>query len=94
MEIKELKPNQNATLAKVEVTEAGDVREFERFGKVGKVRTLKIKDSTGEAELSLWNEDVEKFAAGDSLKITDAWVKEWKGKLQISSGKNGKIEKV
>lgn len=94
MKIKDLKPNQNATLAEVEVVEAGDVRQFEKFGKSGSVRTLKIKDSSGEAELSLWNDDVEKFSVGDKLKIADAWVKEWNGRLQISSGKNGKIEKV
>ena len=94
MKLKEIKPNQNATLPEVEVVAVGDVREFEKFGKVGRVCTLKIKDASGEGELSLWNDDVEKFALGDKLKITDAWVKEWNGKLQISSGKNGKIEKV
>ena len=64
MKIKDLKPNQNATLEEVEVVEAGDVRQFEKFGKSGSVRTLKIKDSSGEAELSLWNDDVEKFSVG------------------------------
>ena len=94
MKIKEIKPNQNATLPEVDVVSVGEVREFEKFGKVGRVCTVKIKDASGEAELSLWNEDVGKFAVGDKLKITDAWVKEWSGKLQISTGKNGKIEKI
>ena len=94
MEIKEIKANENTTIPEVEVVSVGDVREFEKFGKVGRVCTIKIKDASGEAELSLWNDDIGKFALGDKLKITDAWVKEWKGKLQISAGKNGKIEKI
>ena len=94
MEIKDLKPNQNATLQEVDVVSVGDIREFEKYGKSGRVCTLKIKDTSGEAELSLWNDDVEKFAAGDKLKIVDGWVKEWNGKLQISPGKTGKVEKV
>lgn len=94
MQIKDIKPNQNVTLSEVDVVSVGDIREFEKYGKSGRVCTLKIKDASGEAELSLWNDDVEKFAAGDRLKITDGWVKEWNGKLQISSGKTGKLEKL
>ncbi len=94
MQIKDIKPNQNATLEEAEVISVGDVREFEKFGKIGKVCTLSIKDMSGEIDLSLWNDDVEKFSVGDKIKIIDGWVKEWNGRLQISSGKNGKIEKI
>ncbi|HLD57991.1 MAG TPA: SOSS complex subunit B family protein [archaeon] len=94
MKIKDLKPNQTATLDDVEVVEAGEVREFNKYGKSGRVCTLKLKDASGQVELTLWNEDVDKFAVGDKLKITDGWVKEWNGNTQISSGKNGKIEKI
>ncbi len=94
MKIKDLKPNQSVTLEKVEVVSAGDVREFAKFGKVGRVCNLKIKDSSGEVDLTLWNDDVDKFEVGDKLKITDGWAKEWNSNLQVSSGKNGKIEKV
>ena len=94
MKIKDLKPNQNATLDEVEVAEVGEVRQFEKFGKSGRVCNLKITDKSGSAEVTLWNDEVEKFQVGDKLKITDGWVKEWNGKVQVSSGKNGKIEKI
>ncbi len=94
MKIKELKPNQAASLESAEVVEAGEVREFNKYGRSGKVCTLKLKDGSGQIDLTLWNDDVDKFAVGDKLKITDGWVKEWNGEMQISSGKNGKIEKV
>lgn len=94
MAISDLQPNSNATLETVEVLEKGDVREFSRYGKLGRVATCKIKDDSGECDLTLWNEDVDKYATGDKLKLTDMWVKEWNGRIQISTGKNGSIEKL
>lgn len=94
MKIKDLQANQTASLEKVEVINAGEVKEFNKYGNAGKLRNLKIKDSSGEADLTMWNDDVDKFAQGDTLKLTDCWVKEWNGNIQLSSGKKGKIEKI
>ena len=94
MKIKEIKPNGNATLDKVEVVSKGDVREFQKFNKPGRVCNCIIKDSTGEMELTLWNDEIDTVEAGEKIKIIDGWVKEWNGKMQISAGKNGKIEKL
>ena len=94
MKIKDVKANENATLESVEVVEKGDVRTFNKFGKDGRVCNCTIKDDTGEMELTLWNDDVDSVEGGQKIKITDGWVKEWNGKLQISTGKNGKIEKI
>lgn len=94
MAISDLQPNSNATLENVEVVEKGDVREFSRYGKLGQVCTCKIKDDSGECDLTLWNDDVSKYNAGDKLNLKDMWVKEWNGRVQISTGKNGSIEKI
>lgn len=94
MKIKEVKLNSNATLDEVEVVSKGDVREFERFGKPGRVCNCVIKDDSGELELTLWNDEIDTIEAGEKIKITDGWVKEWNGKMQISAGKNGKVEKL
>ena len=94
MKIKGLKANTNASIDKAEVIEAGEIRTFNKPTGAGRVRTLKLKDDTGEVELTLWNDDVENFSEGDTLKLTECWVKEWNGKVQISAGKNGKIEKL
>ena len=93
MKIKEAKPNGSATL-EVDVVSKGDIREFERFGKTGRVCNCVIKDDSGELELTLWNDEIDTIEAGEKIKITDGWVKEWNGKLQISMGKNGKVEKL
>jgi len=94
MKIKEAKINSNATLDKVEVVNKGDVRTFERFGKAGRVCNCVIKDDSGEMELTLWNNEIDTIEVGEKIKITDGWVKEWNNKMQISLGKNGKIEKI
>lgn len=59
-----------------------------------KVANGKIKDDSGEIDISLWNEQADMFTVGDKVKITNGYVKEFRGKLQIGVGRNGKIEKV
>ena len=94
MKISEVQANSNATLEKVEVASKGDVREFMKFDRPGKVCNCMIKDSSGEMQLTLWNDEISLVDSGDNVSITDGWVKEWNGKLQISLGKKGKIEKL
>ncbi|MCK4319230.1 hypothetical protein KAW38_01520 [Candidatus Micrarchaeota archaeon] len=60
-----------------------------------KMRVLRIKDETGEAELKLWNEDAEKpFHLGDKIEIRDAYLKNnqlslgYKGTVTISQKAN------
>ena len=94
MKINEVKVGQTATLDQVEVTEAGEVREFEKFGRRSRVCDVTIKDDTGEMQLTLWNDEIDEVTVGDKLKLTDGWVKEWKDKMQITKGRSGKIEKL
>jgi len=94
MKISEVLAQQTATLENVEITEIGSVREFNKFGNAGRVCNAKIKDDSGQMELTLWNEDVDIYVVGDVITITEGWVKEWNGNLQITSGRNGKIEKA
>ena len=94
MKISEVKPNSNATLEEVEVVSKGEVREFVKFGRESRVCNCTIKDGSGEMELTLWNDEIETVESGDRLSIADGWVKEWNGKMQISTGRNGKIEKI
>ena len=94
MKIKEIQINSNATLEDVEVVSKGEIRTFNRFDKVGRVCNCVIKDDSGEMELTLWNDEIDTIEVGQKLKITDGWVKEWNGTMQISAGKNGKIEKI
>ena len=44
MKISELKPKQSGVNIVAEVVEKGDVREFSKFGRAGKVCTVVVKD--------------------------------------------------
>lgn len=86
--------NKNLTIDQFEVVEKGEVREFSRYGRLGRVCTCKIKDASGEMDLTLWNDEVDAVQQGDKMKLADGWCKEWNGRMQASTGKNGKIEKL
>lgn len=94
MQIKDLQPKSGNVNITVECVEKAEPREFEKFGKPGKVCNAKVKDETGQVTMTLWNEDVDKVKVGDMLKIENGWVSEWQGELQLSTGRFGKMEVV
>lgn len=91
--IDDLTANQRQVqLEKVEVTEKSPVREFRKFGEPGRVCNATIKDDSGTVSLTLWNEEIDRVEEGDTLKIENAYVKEWRGNLQVNTGRNGSFE--
>jgi len=94
MQVKDLKPKLGNVDITVDVVDVGEAREFNKFGKVGKVATAIGKDETGDIKLSLWNEDVDKVKAGDKIKLTNGYVNEWQGEMQLTTGRMGKLEVV
>ena len=94
MAIKDLEARQGNVNLTLEVIEKEDVREFEKFGKKGRVCNAVAKDATGTIKITLWNDDIDKVNKGDTVKIENGWVGEWQGELQLSTGKFGKLEIV
>ena len=95
MKISELKAGTGNASIEAEVTAMEEPRDvMGKFGKSLRVVSATLKDDSGEIVLSLWNEDVDKYAVGDKLTITDGWVSDYKGSLRISAGRNGKIAKI
>jgi len=92
--ISDLRPGRvatfEATVAKLEPT-----REVEqRTGGTKKVRNGTLKDGTGEISLVLWGAEVELVAEGDRVRVVEGWVKDYKGRPQVSLGRTGRIEKT
>ena len=56
--------------------------------------TAIAKDETGDIKLTLWNDDIEKVKSGDKVKLTNGYVSEWQGELQLTTGRFGKIEVI
>jgi replication factor A1 len=94
MAISDLQPRQGNVELEAEVVEIGEIREFEKFGKLGRVANAIIKDGTGQVKLSLWNEQIDQVKPGDRVKITNGYVSEWQGEMQLTTGKFGKLEIV
>ena len=92
MNISELQPKQGNVELEGEIVEKEDAREFEKFGKPGKVCNAILKDTSGTVKLTLWNEQIDTVSIGDKIKITNGWVSEWQREKQLSAGKFGKIE--
>jgi ssDNA-binding replication factor A large subunit len=93
MLIKELKPRTPFNELVLEVVTKGEPRAFASANGQGTVCNAAVKDETGEeVSLTLWNDEYKLINDGDKIKITNGWVNEYKGKLQISAGRQGKIE--
>ena len=94
MQIKDLEVRQGNVDIEVEVTDKGEVREFQKFGKSGWVCNETVKDETSEVKITLWNEDIDKVSVGDKIKLTNGYVSEFQGEKQVTTGKFGKLEVV
>ena len=93
MKVAELQPRQGDVNITLEITEKGDTRTFEKFGKEGRVCNAKGKDEDGdEISLTLWNEQIDQVNVGDKVKVTKGYVGEWQGEKQLSTGKFGTLE--
>lgn len=93
MMIKDLKPKAPFDELVVEVVTMGEPRAFASAQGQGTVCNAAVKDESGEeVSLTLWNDEYKLLHDGDKVKITDGWVSEYKGKLQISAGRKGKLE--
>jgi replication factor A1 len=94
MAIKDLEVRQGNVDITLDIVEVGAAKEFQKFGKSGRVATAKAKDETGEIKLSLWNEQVDLVKPGIKVHITNGYVNEFQGEKQLTTGKFGKLEVV
>lgn len=91
LKIADLKLRQRNVNIEVEVVDIGEIREFEKFGRKGRVATAVVKDDTGEIKIPLWNEDIDKVSVGDKVKIENGYVSEFQGEKQLTAGRFGTL---
>ena len=85
-----LRANSNATIDAT-ITAISAVRDVTTSRGASQVADATLKDETGEITLTLWGDDTKRFTVGQKIRITDGWVKDFRGKLQVSMGRSGKI---
>jgi replication factor A1 len=91
--ISDLKPGRvvtfDATVAKLDAPKAIE----QRSGSTTQVRNGVLKDETGEVSIVLWGRETELVTLGDKVRVVDGWVKEYKGRPEVSLGRGGRIER-
>lgn len=93
MAIKDLKAREGNVNIVVEVVEKDETREFQKFGNTGRVANATVKDDAGDTiKLTLWNDDIDKVNVGNKVEITNGYVSEWQGELQLTTGKFGTLK--
>lgn len=92
MNIKELKAKQGNIDVSGKIIEKGETRGFTKFGRPGRVSTAILMDDSGSIKLTLWNEQIDMVNVGDVIQIKNGWADEFRGELQISTGRNGTME--
>lgn len=94
MKVAELQPRQGKVDVEVSISDLQEARTISKPGFSGKVQNATVRDDSGSIKITLWNDDAEKYAVGDRIRISNGYVSEYQGELQLSAGKFGKIEKL
>jgi len=94
MKVRDLRAESKVDVLELVIREKGPSRDFtSRSGTTGKVCDAKAVDDEGqEVSVSLWNDEIERVQPNDRIRITNGWVREWRGNLQVSAGRYGRLE--
>jgi replication factor A1 len=92
MEIKDLQPRAGKVDIAATVISKDEPIQIEKPNFSGKVCNATIKDDSGEVKITLWNEQCDQVGIGDKIKISNGYVGEWQGEMQLSTGKFGSME--
>ena len=92
MKISELKPGARNVNITVKIEEIEPAREVTtRRGEQSRVATAVASDDSGKVKLSLWNEDIDKVKANDTVTIENGYVDSFRGEIQLNVGRYGKL---
>ena len=94
MKVQDLRAEAKVDSLELVIKEKGPARDFSsRSGSTGKVCDAKaVDDENQEVSVSLWNDEIARVQANDRIRITNGWAREWRGNLQVSAGRYGKLE--
>ncbi len=92
MNVSELKARAAVPEMTLEIVSKGEERKWANENGSGRVCDCAGKDETGsEVKFSLWNDQIDEVSEGNTVQITDGWCSEFRGQLQVSTGKRGKL---
>ena len=94
MKIQDIKPNQGKIMIEAVIVEMDAPRDLNSASGPLRVANAIIQDDSGKTKLTLWNAEVDKVKVGDKIRITNGFAKEYRGEIQLSAGKFGKLEVI
>ena len=95
VKINELKLGMNGINLKAKVVDVSEPRNVRtKFGYQTRVATATIEDDTGKIPLTLWGKQVDEVGEGDVVQVTDGYVSEFRGELQLNVPRKGEIKIV
>ena len=96
MKVSSLKPDLRNLNMKVKIVNIGASRTISprRGGRDHLVAEALVGDETGVVILTLWDDQIKKFKAGDTVRIRNGYTTIFKGSLRLNTGKSGKMEKT
>jgi ssDNA-binding replication factor A large subunit len=76
-------------------TISDDTGSLTRFGNnpLG-LSTSTISDDTGSIKMPLWNNQINMVSIGDTIQIENGRIRTFRGELQVSVGKAGKLKVI
>lgn len=95
--LKDIKPSQkNIFITEVQVVESGPIEEYTMQGQKVKVCNGKvIDDSIGEPiSITAWGFAAQFLSGAKKVCLENVYAKEYQGKIQISTGKFGRIKRI
>jgi len=94
VEIKDLNSVTKHFNLNVKVTEKSTPRIVPSMYGKRLLSTATISDRSGTIKLPLWNDQIDMASVGDSLHITNARLKRFRGELQVRIGKSTKVCRI
>ena len=96
MKIKDVNSKVKWANLKAKVTKKPIARTvYSRFDNIPLgLSTSTISDKTGSIKMPLWNNQISMVSIGDTIQIENGRVKTFRGELQVSVGKTGKLKVI
>ena len=96
MKVESLKPSFRNVNLVVKIVNIGSSRSLfsRRSRRQHTLADAFVGDETGSVVMTLWDDQIGKFKAGDVVEMKDGYTSLYKGSLRLNVGRTGSIEKV
>jgi replication factor A1 len=92
MKINEIKRGMSSITVEGEIVDKSQTRRVRtRYGPRS-VADVTLQDETASIKLSLWEERIDTVNTGDTVKVSSAYVTEFRNELQLNIPRSGKLE--